>query len=86
MATIKARRQAHGTIRYTAIVRLRRGRTILHREAKTFTHWCYRTDFSGLVFWARKGADASEPMQRFDVSASELDFWQALARGVAYAA
>lgn len=37
MATIKARKQANGTTRYTAIVRLRRGKTIIHRESKTFT-------------------------------------------------
>jgi integrase len=36
MATIKARKQANGTTRYTAIVRLRRGKTILHHESKTF--------------------------------------------------
>ena len=38
MATIKARRQAKGSIRYTAVVRKRVGKTIVHREAKTFTH------------------------------------------------
>jgi len=37
MATIKARKQANGTTRYTAIVRLRRRKTIIHRESKTFT-------------------------------------------------
>jgi hypothetical protein len=36
MATIKARKQANGTTGYTAIVRLRRGKTIIHRESKTF--------------------------------------------------
>ncbi|HUK01126.1 MAG TPA: hypothetical protein VLW26_02495, partial [Steroidobacteraceae bacterium] len=38
MATIKARRQANGTTRYTAIVRIRRGGAILHRESRTFAH------------------------------------------------
>jgi hypothetical protein len=47
MATIKARRQAHGSIRYTAIVRKRAGKTIVHREAKTFTHR------SAALTWAR---------------------------------
>jgi integrase len=37
MATIKARIQANGATRYTAIVRLRRGKTLIHRESKTFT-------------------------------------------------
>jgi hypothetical protein len=37
MATIKARKQANGATRYTAIVPLRGGKTIIHRESKTFT-------------------------------------------------
>jgi hypothetical protein len=32
MPTIKARKQANGSTRYTAIVRIRRGTTVLHRE------------------------------------------------------
>jgi integrase len=47
MATIKARRQANGSIRYTAIVRKRVATTIVHREAKTFTHR------SAALTWAR---------------------------------
>ena len=38
MPTIKARKQASGETRYTAIVRIRRGGSVIHREAKTFTH------------------------------------------------
>ncbi len=38
MATIKSRRRVDGSNRYTAIVRKRVGKTIVHREAKTFTH------------------------------------------------
>ena len=36
MATIKARKQANGSVRHTAIVRIRRGKTVIHRESKTF--------------------------------------------------
>jgi hypothetical protein len=36
MATVKARKQANVATRYTAIVRLRRGKTMVHRESKTF--------------------------------------------------
>ena len=36
MATIRARKQAHGSTRYTAIVRIRRGTTIVYQEYKTF--------------------------------------------------
>lgn len=38
MATIKARKQANGSTRYTAIIRVRRGTTVLHQESRTFTH------------------------------------------------
>jgi integrase len=38
MPTIKARKQSDGTTRYTAIVRIRRGGAILHRESRTFAH------------------------------------------------
>jgi hypothetical protein len=38
MPTIKARKQADGSHRYTAIVRIRRQGKVLHQEAKTFAH------------------------------------------------
>jgi hypothetical protein len=56
------------------------------RNAIAHGNWRYREDFSGLVFWARKGSEPSEPPHKFEVGQRELDFWQTLARGVAYAA
>jgi len=38
MAYIKVRKRSDGSTRYTAIVRLRRGKTIVHQEARTFAH------------------------------------------------
>jgi hypothetical protein len=38
MAYIKVRKQSDGSTRYTAIVRLRRGKSIVHQEARTFAH------------------------------------------------
>jgi integrase len=38
MPTIKIRKQANGSTRYTAVVRIRRGTTVLHQESRTFTH------------------------------------------------
>lgn len=75
MATIKARRQANGTIRYTAIVRLRSGRTILHREAKTFAHR------ASAVTWARhREVELENPIalrrkQHATVALAELIRW-----------
>jgi integrase len=37
MATIRARKQADGAIRYMAIVRLRKGKEVIHQETKTFS-------------------------------------------------
>lgn len=37
MATIRARKQADGSARYTAIVRIRKGSAVIHQEYKTFT-------------------------------------------------
>lgn len=38
MPTILARKQADGSVRYTAVVRIRRQGKVLHQEAKTFAH------------------------------------------------
>jgi hypothetical protein len=56
------------------------------RNAIAHSNWCYLPDFSGLEFWARKGADPAERPTRFEVRQQELDFWQSLARCTAYAA
>jgi hypothetical protein len=47
MAYIKVRKQSDGSTRYTAIIRLRNGKTIAHQEAKTFAHR------SAAVTWAK---------------------------------
>jgi hypothetical protein len=54
------------------------------RNAMAHGNWKYNVDFTGLTFWARKGSGSQEPMIRFEVSQLDLDFWQALARCVAY--
>jgi hypothetical protein len=55
------------------------------RNAIAHANWQYNSDFSRIEFWARKGQDENEPMSRFNVSQRDLDFWQYLARCVAYA-
>jgi hypothetical protein len=56
------------------------------RNAVAHANWKYKPDFSGLIFWSRKGSDTSELLTRFEVSQNDLGFWQALARCVAYVA
>ncbi len=56
------------------------------RNAIAHSNWTYAPDFSGLVFWARNGSNAEDPLSRFEVTSAELNFWQAFSRSVAYAA
>ena len=56
------------------------------RNALAHVSWTYKPDFRGLVFWSRKGSDPNEALTRFEVSQSELDFWQMLSKTVGYAA
>ncbi len=55
------------------------------RNAIAHGNWNYGPGFDRIVYWARKGADPSEDLHRFEVEQSELNFWQALARSVGYA-
>ena len=48
MATIKARKQADGSTRYTAIVRIRSGKAIVHQESRDL-----RASLRGAVSWAK---------------------------------
>jgi hypothetical protein len=56
------------------------------RNAIAHANWAYREDFRAIVYWARKGETANEPMEKFEVTQDDLSLWQALSRGVAYAA
>ena len=61
------------------------GRVRAFRNAVAHANWSYRHDFDAIMYWARKGTDLEEDMQRFEVSQEELSFWQSLSRCVAYA-
>jgi len=56
------------------------------RNAIAHGNWSYRDDYQGIVYWARKGGDNDEQLVRWEVDQENLDFWQQLARCVAYAA
>jgi hypothetical protein len=62
------------------------GRVRAFRNAVAHANWCYRNDFKGITYWARKGVDLDEPLSQFEVPQEELAFWQTLSRCVAYAA
>lgn len=55
------------------------------RNAFSHANWCYNATFSGLKCWVLKDArNPSGPMRYFEASQSDIDFWQALSRCVAY--
>jgi len=56
------------------------------RNAVAHANWTYRSDFKAIVYWARKGSDVGEPLERFEVDEETLNYWQKLSRCVAYAA
>lgn len=56
------------------------------RNAFSHSNWCYMPDYSGLECWVAE--DSRKPNgahRKFVVSQGEIDFWQALSRGTAYA-
>jgi len=57
-----------------------------YRNAIAHANWIYRADFGAIIYWARKGSDPNEPLERFEVDHNALSFWKALSRCVAYAA
>ncbi len=54
------------------------------RNAIAHANWKYKDDFSGIIFWARKGDQKDEPLAKWEVNQDDLGFWQALARCVGY--
>jgi len=56
------------------------------RNAIAHSNWRYLPDFSGIEFWAKKGSDPNEPLERFEALQDDLAYWQALARCTAYSA
>lgn len=66
---------------------LSRGAVRDFRNAFSHANWSYKPDFSGFDCWVLiNPRKASDGMRHFEVSQSDVDFWQTLARGVAYAA
>lgn len=55
------------------------------RNAIAHANWTYRPDFKAIIYWARKGPDPAEVLEKFEVDQDDLSFWQALSRCIAYA-
>lgn len=57
-----------------------------YRNAIAHANWTYRQDFEAIIYWAKKGSEPTDPLERFEVEQGDLSFWQALSRCVAYSA
>ena len=75
MATIRARKQADKTTRYTAVVRLRKGTKIIHQEAKTFTHRAAAEKWAKSREVALENPGALKAAQHEEVTLRELIRW-----------
>lgn len=65
---------------------LSRGAVRDFRNAFSHANWCYSASFTGLECWVLEDLrNRSGPMRHFEVSQADLNFWQTLSRGVAYA-
>lgn len=57
------------------------------RNAFSHANWCYDDTFSGLNCWVLIDARKRDgKMREFHISQADLNFWQSLSRGAAYAA
>jgi hypothetical protein len=84
---VVARRAPAGSVAERCMRFLTTGAVRDFRNAFAHANWCYKSDFSGLKCWVLENARKKDsPLRSFDVSQHELEFWQVLARGVAYAA
>lgn len=56
------------------------------RNSIAHGNWKYKDDFSGIEFWAFKGNPTESSMEKWEVSQTDLSFWQSLSRLIAYVA
>lgn len=56
------------------------------RNAMAHSNWTYTVDFDGIEYFAKKGENKDDPMEKFIVTQIEINFWHSLAKCVAYAA
>jgi len=75
MPTIKARKQADGSHRYTAIARIRRQGKVLHQEAKTFAHAALPSGGASTAKWPWKTPSALVRAQQPSTKLSKLIRW-----------
>ena len=55
------------------------------RNALAHGNWRGSFDNVGIDFWARKGAEQTDPVERFRVDVADLNFWHSLSIATAYA-
>lgn len=56
------------------------------RNAIAHSNWKYGDDFTSIIYYAKKGNLPSDPITKWEVSQTDLAFWQTLARCTSYVA
>lgn len=80
------KRAIHGSVAFRCAGYLSQGSVRDFRNAFSHANWCYKSDFSGLECWVLRDFRRKDgSMRKFEVSQQDLNFWQTLSRGVAYA-
>lgn len=83
---VVARQAAAGSVAARTSAYLSRGSVRDFRNAFSHANWRYNKSFSGLECWVLEDSrNRSSPMRHFEVSQGDLNFWQTLSRGIAYA-
>jgi hypothetical protein len=83
---VVAKRAAAGSVAARSAEYLSRSAVRDFRNAFSHANWRYNASFTGLECWVLEDArNRSGAMRHFEVSQSDLNFWQTLSRGVAYA-
>lgn len=83
---VVAKRAAAGSVASRTAEYLLRGKVRDFRNAFSHANWSYNSTFTGLNCWVLEDArHRSGSMRHFEVSQDDLNFWQTLPRGIAYA-
>ena len=83
---VVAKRAPAGSVAARCAEYLSRGAVRDFRNAFSHANWRYNSTFSGLECWVLEDPRSkSGTMRHFEVPQEDLNFWQALSRGVAYA-
>ena len=79
MATIRARKQSDGSTRYTAIVRIRKGKILVHQECKTFALRAVAATSQAVRHWVKVAVGLGQGRAELSAIGRERSYGQPFA-------